>query len=298
MSSVLTLVGDPAARDLNAAKVEAASEALAAAGAKRGEIAWLAPELAVDLHFTGLGHEAAMKAARGALNGVAVDLAAQHGKARRKRLLVADMDSTIVASETLDDLAANAGIADKIAPITARTMNGELPFEGSLKERVALLQGLPVSALDEVVGSLTLSPGARSLVRSLRAHGCYTVLCSGGFTFCTAPVAELCGFHEHHANTLLHAEGRLTGKVAEPILGRHAKVERLRSLMKARQLKPEEVVAVGDGANDIDLLCSVGLGVAYRGKPAVRAAARFHIDHSDLSALAYFQGLHESELVF
>ncbi len=159
-----------------------------------------------------------------------------------------------------------------------------------------MLQGLPVSALDEVVRRLTLSPGARSLVRSLRAHGCYTALCSGGFTFCTGPVAEFCGFHEHHANTLLHAEGRLTGKVAEPILGRHAKVERLEKLMKARRLKAEEVAAVGDGANDIDLLTSVGLGVAYRGKPQVRAAAGYHIDHSNLTALAFFQGLRESEL--
>ncbi|MEO1192865.1 MAG: phosphoserine phosphatase SerB, partial [Pseudomonadota bacterium] len=195
-------------------------------------------------------------------------------------------------------LAALAGQAETISEITRKTMNGELPFEESLRQRVAMLAGLPMQALNRVVGNLTLTGGARTLVRSLRAQGCYTVLCSGGFTFCTGPVAELCGFHEHHANVLLHADGKLTGQVSEPVLGREAKVDRLNRVLADRRLKPEEAAAVGDGANDIALLGAVGLGVAFRGKPAVREAADYHIDHGDLTSLLYFQGLREIELIF
>ena len=297
MSSVLTLVGNPTARDLSAAQVEAVTDALSATGARVHHYDWLAPQLAVDILFHRLGREAATEAAAAALAGAPVDLAVQEVESRRKRLLIADMDSTIVTGETLDELAAEAGIREEVAAITRRTMLGELPFEESLRARVALLRDLKLHALDEVVRRLTLSPGAHSLVRSLRAHGCYTVLCSGGFTFCTEPVAELCGFHEHHANVLLHADGRLTGKVAEPVLGRRAKVERLHQVLKERHLKPDQAAAVGDGANDIDMLQEVGLGVAYRGKPAVREATPYRIDHSDLTALLYFQGLRELELV-
>jgi len=297
MSSVLTLVGCPTARDLTARQVTAVADALHGLGAQVFNTEWLADHLAADIHFRHLAHEAARSAVAAVLAGAAVDTAVQPDAGRLKRLLVADMDSTIVTGETLNDLADQAGIGEQVAEITRRTMLGELPFEDSLRRRVALLEGLGLPALDEVVRRIALSPGARSLVRSLRAHGCYTVLCSGGFTFCTEPVAELCGFHEQHANLLLHADGRLTGRVAEPVLGRAAKVERLRRLLKERHLKAEEAAAVGDGANDIDLLRAVGLGVAYRGKPAVRQATPFRIDHSDLTAVCYFQGLREADLV-
>ncbi|GAB5471480.1 MAG: phosphoserine phosphatase SerB [Rhodospirillales bacterium] len=298
MSSVLTLVGDPAARDLTANQIEAVRDALSAAGARLGETDWLALQLAVDLHFSGLDEGAAMRAARAALGAAPVDLAAQALQDRRKKVLVADMDSTVITSETLDDMADHAGLAEEVSAITRQTMNGELPFEESLRQRVAMLRDLPLQALNDVVAGVTLTAGARSMVRSLRAQGCYTVLCSGGFTFCTGPVAELCGFHEHHANVLLHAEGRLTGKVSEPILGRDAKVERLNRVLKERRLKPQEAAAIGDGANDIALLGAVGLGVAFRGKPAVREAASYHIDHGDLTAMLFFQGLRETELIF
>ncbi len=298
MESVLTLVGDPAARDLDAELVQAVSEALRGAGATLSAADWLAPRLAVDLPFSGLSSKAAMETARAALGKTPFDLAAQPRKRRHKRLLMADMDSTTIQSETMDDLAAVVGLGDEVAAITKRTMQGELPFEESLRQRVAMLEGQPWQIAHQVVRDVQLSPGARTMVRSLRAQGCYTVLCSGGFTFCTGPVADLCGFHEHHANTLLHVDGKLTGKVAEPILGREAKVERLNILLKQQGISSDEVAAVGDGANDIAMLQAVGLGVAYRGKPAVRAATPYRIDHSDLTALAFFQGLRESDLVF
>jgi len=176
-------------------------------------------------------------------------------------------------------------------------MHGEIPFEESIRQRILLLQGLPLQMLDNVVGRLALSPGARTLVRTLRARGCFTVLVSGGFTFCTEPVAELCGFHEQHANVLLHENQRLTGHVREPILGRDAKKQILHEIAKQRRIKLEEACAIGDGENDIDMIQEVGLGVAYRGKPLVREAARAKIDHGDLSTLLFFQGFDETELV-
>ncbi len=297
MESVLTLVGHPTARDLASETVLQVSEVLRHRGAEVGSPDWLADRLAADLPFSRLDPRVAMELVRQALGEMEVDLVAQPAAGRLKRLLIADMDSTMVQSETMDDMAALLGIGAEVSEITRRTMLGELKFEESLRRRVAMLEGHPWAVTREVVRALTLSPGARSMVRSLRAQGCYTVLCSGGFTFCTEPVAEICGFNEHHANVLLHADGKLTGRVAEPILGRAAKVERLRALVKERGLKPHEVAAIGDGANDIGMLQAAGLGVAYRGKPAVREATPYHINHSDLSALAYFQGLREEELI-
>lgn len=297
MESVLTLVGNPTARDLTLEHLQGVTEALERRDARLGQADWLAERLAVDIPFAGIDADAAMDAARDALGEAPIDLVAQKRDKRLKRLLMADMDSTTITSETLDELAAILGIGEAVAAITRRSMLGELNFEQSLRQRVAMLADRPWEVTNEVVQAITLSPGARTMVRSLRAKGCYTVLCSGGFTFCTEPVAEVCGFHEHHANVLLHADGKLTGKVAEPILGREAKVERLQILLKAHNLKPEEAAAIGDGANDIGMLQAVGLGVAYYGKPAVRAATPYRIDHGDLTAMIYFQGLREEELV-
>ncbi len=298
MESVLTLVGNATARDLSAELAVSVAEALRGTGARVADADWLAHRLAVDLPFSNLSEARAMEVARTVLGTAPIDLAAQGRKQRRKRLLMADMDSTTIQTETMDDLAAVAGIGAQVAEITLRTMRGELQFEDSLRKRVAMLEGQPWRITNEVVRDLKLSPGARTMVRSLRAQGCYTVLCSGGFTFCTEPVADLCGFHEHHANTLLQVDGKLTGKVTEPILGREAKVERLEILLKQLGVTSAEVAAIGDGANDIAMLQAVGLGVAYRGKPAVRDATPYRIDHSDMTALAYFQGLREGELVF
>jgi phosphoserine phosphatase len=297
MRHVLTLVGDPATRLLDATVLERARDALRAAGAEPGATDWLAPGLAVDLLFDGAKPKAVQAAVAKALAGQPFDLAAQDRQERRKRLFVADMDSTIVQSETLDELAGKAGLGEQISAITLRSMRGEVPFEESLRQRVAMLTGLSVELMGDVVRELHLMPGARSVVRTLRANGCYTALVSGGFTFATEPVAELCGFHEQRANLLLHSDGHLTGQVQEPILGRHGKLEALRELAKTLELTLEQTCAVGDGANDLAMIKEAGLGVAFRGKPLVRAEAPYAIDHGDLTTLLYFQGFREIEMV-
>lgn len=297
MRYVLTLVGDPQTRLVSNQILEAARDALAAAGGEPGPTEWLAPGLAVDILFDHLKPAAAQAAAAKALAGQPVDLAAQETEGRRKQLFIADMDSTIVQSETLDELAGKAGLKDEISAITLRSMRGEVPFEESLRQRVAMLAGLSVELMGDVVRELRLMPGARSLVRTLRAHGCYTALVSGGFTFATEPVAELCGFHEQRANLLTHSDGRLTGHVQEPILGRHGKLEALRALAKQQDVKLDQACAVGDGANDLAMIKEAGFGVAFHGKPLVRAEAPFAIDHGDLTAILYFQGFPEVEIL-
>ncbi len=297
MRHVLTLAGDPATRLLDATVLEAAREALSEVGAEVGALDWLAPGLAVDILFDGVRPKAAQAAVAKALAERPFDLVAQEREERRKRLFVADMDSTIVQSETLDELAAKAGLGEQISAITLRSMRGEVPFEESLRQRVAMLAGLSVELMGDVVRELHLMPGARSLVRTLRANGCYTALVSGGFTFATEPVAELCGFHEQRANLLLHTDGQLTGHVQEPILGRHGKLEALRELARTLELTLEQTCAIGDGANDLAMIKEAGLGVAFRGKPLVRAEAPYAIDHGDLTTLLYFQGYREMEFI-
>jgi phosphoserine phosphatase len=295
MHSVLTIVGDPTTRLVSGQVVTDAREALASIKGETGAVEWLAPSLACDILFDHAKPAAAEAAVREALGDQPFDLATQPLADRRKRLLLADMDSTIVTGETLDELAAHCGLKDEVAAITLRTMKGELPFEESLKLRVGKLQGLSIEVMVEVVQALDLAPGARSLVRTMRAHGAYAALVSGGFTFATEPIAEICGFHEQRANVLLHMDGRLTGEVQEPILGMHAKLDFLRELCQRQDLHARQACAVGDGANDLAMLEAAGLGVAFRGKPKVRQEARFRIDHSDLTALLYFQGYKEAE---
>ncbi len=219
-----------------------------------------------------------------------IDVLLTRSRGRRKGLLVADMDSTIVSSETLDDLAARAGVGARVAAITRRSMNGEIDFENALRERVALLRGLDEQALDATWAETRLNPGARTLVATMRAHNATAALVSGGFTWFTGRVAALCGFDVHHANQLGIADGRLTGRVAEPILGRAAKRDSLRSLAESRGLRSSATLAVGDGANDLDMLREAGLGVAYHAKPVVADAVANRIDHADLRALLFAQG--------
>jgi phosphoserine phosphatase len=293
MDHVLTLVAPRGG--LTLASLHAVRDALAALGATTGAAAWLAPEEAADLPFAGLAAEQADAAARAALPGAAIDVIAQPSAGRRKRLLIADMDSTIVTTETLDELAAQAGIKDRIAAITRRAMNGELDFEGALRERVGMLAGLPVEAMQRTWEETELMPGARELVATMRAHGARCALVSGGFTFFTGRVAALVGFHEHHSNTLLEADGRLTGHVAEPILGRNAKLATLKRLAAEEGIGLDATLAVGDGANDLDMIKAAGLGVAFRAKPVVAAAARARVDHGDLRALLFAQGYRADE---
>ena len=220
-----------------------------------------------------------------------LDVVLTKSRGRRKGLLVADMDSTIVTSETLDDLAAEAGLFEQVAAITRRSMNGEIDFAGALRERVGLLRGLELAALDRVWAHTRLTPGAKTLVATMRAHNALTALVSGGFTAFTARVAELCGFDLHRANTL-HDDGeRLTGTVGEPILDRDAKLRTLNELAAERRLKPAATLAVGDGANDLAMLGAAGLGIAFHAKPVVAGAIANRVDHADLRALLFAQGL-------
>jgi phosphoserine phosphatase len=216
---------------------------------------------------------------------------------RRKRLLVADMDSTMIGQECLDELADQVGLKSRIAAITERAMNGDIAFEPALRERVALLRGLPLKIIDEVFAErIGVSPGALALVHTMRAYGAYTCLVSGGFTLFTDRVAAMIGFHENRANRLVIEADRIAG-VEEPILGRDAKLAALLDLTEKLGLARAHTLAVGDGANDVAMLEAAGLGVAYRAKPKVAASAHARIDHGDLTALLYIQGYSREEFV-
>jgi phosphoserine phosphatase len=293
MPHVLTLIAAPGA--LTHDHLRAAKEALAALGADLDAPDWLAEGEAVDLPFQSLAAEQAAAAARGALRAAPLDLIAQPRAGRRKALLLADMDSTIVTTETLDEIAAFAGLKERIAAITARAMNGELDFKAALRERVAMLKGLDAGALEAVWRETALMPGAAALVGTMRANGARTVLVSGGFTFFTSRVAERVGFHGHEANTLLVEAGQLTGAVAEPILDKDAKLAALKRWAAAVGAPLDAAATVGDGANDLPMLQAAGLGVAFRAKPAVAAAARHRVEHGDLTALLFAQGYRRAE---
>lgn len=238
------------------------------------------------------------EAVAASLDGRLVDVCLQSAAHRRKRLLVADMDSTIINVECLDELADFAGLKAEISAITERAMRGELQFEAALRERVGMLKGLPVEALQAAYDErVRLNPGARTLVKTMAAKGARCVLVSGGFTFFTSRVAEAAGFHADQANTLKEADGRLTGEVGEPILGREAKLAALREEAEALGAPMAETLAIGDGANDLAMIEAAGLGVAYRAKPIVAAQADAKVDHADLTALLYFQGYRADEFV-
>jgi phosphoserine phosphatase len=236
--------------------------------------------------------KARLAAAREALRGRAVDANLAPEDGREKRLLLADMDSTVIGVECVDELAAFAGVGAEVAAITERAMRGELDFEAALTARVALLEGLPETALEEAYAArVRLNPGAATLVRTLRARGAETALVSGGFTWFTERVAAAAGFASHRANLLETRDGRLTGRVRPPILGRDAKRERLDALCAERGLDRTQVVAVGDGANDLAMVQAAGLGVAYRAKPALAEAADARLDHAPLTAILRLMGV-------
>ena len=265
----------------------------------RDTVGGVVPEILAPAEAADIALPAApdMAQVRAALDGAAIDAIATPAAGRRKRLLVADMDSTIVTGETLDELADFAGLKDRIAAITARAMNGELDFKAALRERVAMLKGLPVDALERTWQRVRLTPGARELVATMRAHGAYTALVSGGFSFFTSRVAALCGFDVHRSNMLLDDGAALTGHVAEPILDRDTKLATLTGLAAERGLELSATLAVGDGANDLDMLRAAGLGVAFHAKPIVAAEARARVDHADLRALLFAQGYRGEEIV-
>jgi phosphoserine phosphatase len=263
------------------------------------EAHWLSDGVAADILFASdhnilaLGDR--LRAARG---DMPIDVVVQPVSDRRKKLFLADMDSTMIGQECIDELADFAGLKAHVAAITERAMRGEIEFEPALRERVALLKDLKVGVVDEVLASrITLTPGGRELVQTMRANGAYTCLVSGGFTLFTAKVAELVGFQENRANVLHVADGKLTGTVAEPILGKAAKLATLVELRESFDLDNLDTMAVGDGANDLAMIQDAGLGVAYHAKPAVAASAAARIDHGDLTALLYAQGYKRSTFV-
>lgn len=232
------------------------------------------------------------------LDGAAIDIIVQPAATRRKALFLADMDSTMIGQECIDELAAYVGLKELVAGITERAMRGEIAFEPALRERVALLKGVPLSVVDEIIRDrITLTPGGRELVRTMRANGGYTALVSGGFTVFTGPISAAIGFDEHRSNVLLADGGILRGEVAAPIVGMQAKLDALVELRTRFGLAPEATMAVGDGANDLAMLGEAGLGVAFRAKPAVAAAAGARLNRADLTALLYAQGYTGSEIV-
>jgi phosphoserine phosphatase len=218
---------------------------------------------------------------------------------RRKKFLIADMDSTMIHQECIDELGVMAGVGDHIKDITARAMRGELDFEGALKERVSLLKGLDETVIAQLIRDrITFMEGGKTLLATMKAQGAYAALVSGGFTAFTSHVATVLGFDENRANTLLIENGKLTGEVALPILGKEAKVESLKRVCSARAISQHDVISVGDGANDIPMLLEAGMGVALHAKPKVQEAAKLSINHGDLTALLFLQGYMKSEFVF
>jgi phosphoserine phosphatase len=233
-----------------------------------------------------------------ALQAEGVDLIVQPAEGRRKKMLLADMDSTMIRQECIDELAAEAGFGEKVAAITARAMNGDLDFEAALIERVALLRGLDESVIARVLAErITAMPGGRELVQTMKAQGAHAALVSGGFSAFTSRLAAQLGFDENRANTLIIADGKLTGEVARPILGREAKVQALADISMRLGLTAADVLAVGDGANDLGMLGRAGTGVALHAKPAVQAQCDIRVNHGDLTALLFLQGYARSDFV-
>ncbi len=250
---------------------------------------WLAPGTAAEIALP--TPPEAFEELWAAYQARGIDLAVQSAEGRRKRLLLADMDSTMIRQECIDELADAAGVGAAVSAVTRRAMNGEIEFEDALRERVAALRGLDAGVIARVLAErITLAPGGRTLVTTMRANGAYTLLVSGGFTAFTDAVAARLGFDAHQANTLQIEQGRLTGAVAEPILGRQAKLEALERTAEWLGLTPQDAMAVGDGANDLAMLHRAGAGVALHAKPAVAAQCDLRINHGDLTALLYLQG--------
>lgn len=302
MSFVATLISDPAKPAISKQLIDRARGTLIASGARvAGGVVWLEEGVAVDIFLDVEPNELGQvrEQLQAAFTDERIDVVVQGAAGRRKKLLLADMDSTMVEQECIDELAAHAGVKEQVGAITERAMRGDIEFEGALRERVRLLKGLPASALAEVLKlRVRINPGALTLVATMRRHGAFTCLVTGGFTAFSEPVASMIGFQENHANRLLfNAQQQLTGEVGEPIFAREGKLATLIALQARLRLGAEETLAVGDGANDIPMMQAAGLGIAYRAKPKVAAAAAARIKHGDLTAVLYAQGYTHREFV-
>ncbi len=288
---VATIMAAPARADLSRDLVESLRNAWGGGAAR-----WLNPGIAAEFDLGAVPDN--LWSVWADVQKLGFDLAVQPAEGRRKRMLLADMDSTMIGQECIDELADMAGVGPRVAAITARAMNGELDFEGALIERVGLLRGLPESVISQVLAErITYTPGGRELIATMKANGAYAALVSGGFTAFTSAVAAHLGFDENRANTLLAEGGHLTGDVARPILGRQAKVDALHDITARLGLTPAEVIAVGDGANDLGMLHLAGAGVALHAKPSVAAECDLRVNHGDLTALLYLQGYAADEFV-
>lgn len=288
---VAVMMTNPGNPVLDATSVEALRNAWGG-----GEARWLASEIAAEFDLEAMPSN--MWDVWADLQQRGVDLVVVPAKGRRKKMLLADMDSTMIQQECIDELAEEAGVGAYVKEITARAMNGELGFDGALRERVGLLKGLDSSVIQQVLDTrIELMPGGKALLATMKANGAYAALVSGGFTAFTAKVADILGFDENRANTLLIEDGKLTGQAADPILGREAKVEALHDITARLSITREDVVAVGDGANDLGMLGLAGFGVALHAKPSVAAECDIRINHGDLTALLYVQGYRTDEIV-
>jgi len=294
MTLIVTLISNTASRALSP---DLAAQVATAIGANAPD--WLGVDIACDLV-----PDPALTAAEcnslvlSNLGDQPIDIVVHDANTRRKKLLIADMDSTMIDQECIDELADEVGVKEHVAAITARSMNGEIAFEPALRERVALLKGLDASVIDRIIANrITLAAGGRELVQTMRANGCWTALVSGGFDVFTGPIAAKIGFQENRANHLISVDGKLAGEVRDPILGREAKAVALTEISARLGLTPADAMAVGDGANDLDMIHMAGTGVALHAKPTVAEQARVRIDHGDLTALLYIQGYRRAEFV-
>lgn len=292
MSLVATLISNPNKPALTNEVVTAAQKALNATN-----INWLSDNIACDLDLpeTVSQHQADSILSE-LLNKLPIDFAVQIKEHRKKKVLIADMDSTMINEECIDELAAEVGVKEKVSAITAKAMNGEIEFDSALRERVFLLKGLPENIYKDVIKNrITLASGGKQLVATMKKNDCYCALVSGGFTLFTNPIGAEIGFDENRANILLTQNGKLSGTVAEPILGAEAKVTALNEIAKTKGLTASDFIAVGDGANDLPMLKLAGTGVALHAKPSVAAQAKIKLNHCDLTALLYLQGYNQKD---
>lgn len=297
MSFIITIITNKDHNPLNENLVNRVFKILEKKLAKINNFSWLSVENACDIEVSDIEYDNARQILRQYSDELKFDFAITQKDNRRKKLLICDMDSTIIEQECIDEIAEILGIKDKVAAITEAAMNGKIEFASALKERVALLKDIKEDTLEQVYSEkITLMPGAAALVATMNKYGAKTILVSGGFTLFTNKIAHRIGFNENHANILEIKNGKLTGRVIEPILDKSSKLEILQNLIEKYGLAKEDTIAVGDGANDLPMLKYAGIGVAFRAKEIVRQETQFHINYTDLTSLLYIQGFKLGEI--